>query len=201
MTTTLRSIWIGVFLVLCACGGGTNVSNVENARRAYLGMDRSIDKAIDLAMQGYNMATAANIPDVQTTGDVSGTLGVAGQVSRGTGASANSEMRLSTTYTMYSDAVTFEDGGMLRIRYDGAQLTTRDLNLSLRGIPTGTFTGTLARTLTMSGDLTGDVTLQLAFVGQLQATTSGGIQRAPGTTHITGTAMSPFGTFNVDVMR
>lgn len=189
--------------VLASCGGGGNtVANEENARRAYLGLDRSIDKALDLAMQGYNMASSANIPALQTTGDVAGTLAVTGQVSRGTGASGNSEVRLFTTYAGYRDAVAVnDDATMLAITYDGAQLASNDFAMSLRGIPTGTFTGSLNRSLTMSGDLEGEVTLNVTFAGNLRPTATGGIERAPGTTRIMGTATSSYGTYNIDVTR
>jgi len=54
---------------------------------------------------------------------------------------------------------------------------------------------------TMSGDLHNSVTLMLAFTGNTQAGPNNTVVRVPGTTHITGTAVSDYGTYNVDVTR
>ena len=75
------------------------------------------------------------------------------------------------------------------------------LNMSLKGIPTGTLDGSLNGSFMMSGDLSGQVSLALTFTGQLEAGADGGVNRKAGTTHITGTATSPAGTYNVDVTR
>ena len=48
----------------------------------------------------------------------------------------------------------------------------------------------------------GDLALNLTFTGMLQAGSGGAIvTRQPGTTHITGTATSAAGTYNVNVTR
>src|SRR5689334_6540163 len=87
-------------LGLVACGSG--VSSDEQARRAYLGLDASIDKAIQLGFDGFNMSTSgANIPKETGSGTVSGTVAVTGQVDMG--ASANKGMRLMVEFVNYSD--------------------------------------------------------------------------------------------------
>jgi hypothetical protein len=53
----------------------------------------------------------------------------------------------------------------------------------------------------MTGDLKNTVTLTLSFTGMLQAGSGTTVERKPGTTHITGTAVSDYGTYNVDVTR
>jgi len=73
--------------------------------------------------------------------------------------------------------------------------------MSLKNIPTGTVTGSINGTLTMTGDLKNSVTLALTFTGTLQSGGNNTVVRAPGTTHITGTATSDYGTYNVDVTR
>ena len=73
--------------------------------------------------------------------------------------------------------------------------------MQLKGIPTGTMTGTLVGTVGMTGDLTGDVTLNLSFTSTLQAGTGTAVTRKPGTTVITGTAISAGGTYQVNVTR
>jgi len=205
--TTARAPRIGLAavvllaLVSLACDDSSAVSNEESARRAYLGIDLSVDKAIQLGMQGFNEATSANISPQTAAGDVAGTLVVAGHVDQGS--SANKTMNLTTTYTGYEDAPATapNDGGVLHIVYDGAPTTTT-LSIKLMSIPDGTFSGTFDQTLQMTGDLEGEVTLSLTFAGDLQPVgATSQIERKPGTTHITGTATSRFGTYQVDVTR
>jgi hypothetical protein len=64
-------------------------------------------------------------------------------------------------------------------------------------------TGTLAGTFETKGDLQGGVVLSLSMSGQLQAdpTDATKVQRKPGTTQVTGTAQSPYGTFAVNLTR
>ena len=50
-----------------ASGCGSGVSSDEQARRAYVGLDVAIDKAINLGFDGFNAASSANIP-AQITG-------------------------------------------------------------------------------------------------------------------------------------
>jgi hypothetical protein len=182
---------LGLLLVAlgCACGSGVN-SNAD-ARKAYLGLDASIDKAITLGFAGFNTASSANISPQTTSGTKSGTLTVTGQVDQG--ASANKGMRLMTAYDRYSD-----DGA---ITYATDPNALPALTMQLKGIPTGTLNGTLVGSLNMSGDETGAVALNLSFAGNLMAGPNNTVERATGTTHITGTATSAAGTYTVDVTR
>jgi hypothetical protein len=206
-----------LFLALLIAGGvaGTacdddEVSSAEEARRAYLGLDRSVELGLNLGMQGFNAAQSANIDAQSGPGEVSGTLTVTGQVDQGT--SDNKGLRLKTAYVMYEDRITAStDGGTAAasgVSYDTDAAALPALDLQLRNIPasgsggTGTFTGTFAGRVHMTGDLEGDVVLTLTLAGGIRARASGpGIERVPGSTRITGTAASDYGTYTVDVTR
>ena len=56
---------------------------------------------------------------------------------------------------------------------------------------------------TLSGELKGAVKLMLTIDGALEPDPADAskVRRKPGTTHITGTAESPYGTFAVDITR
>lgn len=204
-TTSIKGFFLlCVMLVLAACGSSNDnpksgVSNPDQARLAYLGIDKAVDKALNLGMQGFNQASSANIAPQTGTGDVQGTLVVGGQVDQG--ASANKTMRLTTDFTNYEDAVSVPDAGALHVIYNASSGGTTDLTMMLMNIPNGTFSGTFVQTLHMTGDLQGDVTLNLTFSGRIQSSASGGIERVPGTTVITGTAQSPYGTYAVNITR
>ncbi|HZJ53653.1 MAG TPA: hypothetical protein VFD38_05895 [Myxococcaceae bacterium] len=180
---------LAVFSAVAACGGGVN--SEEDARKAYLGLDPSVDKAITLGFAGFNAASSANIDAQTADGGVSGTMTVTGQVDQG--ASTNKGMRLFDALSNYSD-----DG---KVTYNTDQAALPALTINLKGIPTGTLDGSLNGSFMMSGGLSGQVSLALSFAGQLEAGADGGVQRKAGTTHITGTATSPAGTYNVDVTR
>ena len=181
------------------------VQSEEDARRAYLGLDPSVDKAIDLGFMGFNEAKSANIPAQSTPGALSGTLTITGQVDQGS--SDNKEMRLDVAMTDYSDVahLSYDAGPGAGVSLDaGAGPAAPALDMSLKGIPNGTLTGTLVGTFFMSGDLGGRIDLNLSFTGQLQPNAdggTGGVARVPGTVHITGTATSSAGVYNVDVTR
>jgi hypothetical protein len=179
-------------LLVAACGG-PGVNSNDDARRAYLGLDASIDKAIQLGFDGFNSpSTGANIAPQMTTGVKSGTLTVTGTVDQG--ASTNKNMTLAEAMAKYSD-----DG---MITYDTSPTAMPVLGMSLKGIPTGTLSGSLSGAFNMTGQLIGTVTLALTFTGDLQAGTGGAmVERKPGTTHITGTATSGNGVYQVDVTR
>jgi hypothetical protein len=194
----LRALVV-VAAVAVSCGSN-DVDSQDDARRAYLGLDGSIDRAIDLGFAGFNAAMSANIPTETAPGAMSGMLTVSGQVDQGV--SANKQMRLNVALAGYRDVSGFTydtdasaDGGV----------TLPALDMSLQGIPTGTLSGTLVGTFRMSGDLSGPVTLNLMFTGDLEMSPDGGagdaVARKPGTTHVTGTATSPAGTFAVDVTK
>jgi hypothetical protein len=186
-------------LLLAPNCGSNNVSSDDDARRAYLGLDGSIDKAIDLGFEGFNAAQSANISTENAGGVIGGTIAVNGQVDQGV--SANKQMRLNITMAGYTDirGFTYDTGELA----DGS-VALPALDLSLQGIPNGTLSGSLAGTFRMSGDLSGPVTLSLMINGDLAPTPDGGsrtVVRKPGTTHVTGTAISPAGTFSVDVTK
>jgi len=186
-----------------ACDGGNGVHSEDEARRAYLGLDLSVDRAVDLGLRGFNDAKSANIPPESGAGTLAGTMTVTGQVDQG--ASDNKQMRLLVAMVGYSDVAHLAYATPAGSSGAGGAGGTADapatLDMSLKGIPTGTLTGQLVGTFQMSGDLAGPVTLNLAFTADLASDGAGGTMRKAGTTHITGTAASPPGTYTVDVTR
>lgn len=205
--TTVKTLLVFLASVLFAfaCGSDNKdtkaVNNADDAKHAYLGIDPAIDKALNLGMQGFNAASSANIAPQTANGDIQGKLVVGGQVDQG--ASANKTMRLTTDFTSYEDVVALSagDANLLHVIYDAVSGGTTTLEIKLMNLPNGTFTGTFIQTLHMSGDLQGDVTLNLTFTGDIRATSTGGIERVPGSTVITGTATSPYGTYTVNITR
>jgi hypothetical protein len=186
-----RSIFFLAAIVFAA-GCGDGVGSEEDAERAYLGLDRSVDKAMQLGFDGFNSATNANISPQTGKGDKSGTIIISGMVDQG--ASDNKTMSLSEQLTEYSD-----DG---EITYDTkSSLPVIDLKLAM--IPNGTLTGTLVGTYSMTGDLEGDVRLSLSINADLQPTASdpAKVERKPGSTRITGTASSDYGDYSVNLTR
>lgn len=183
-----------LFAGLLAAGcSGSDVGSEADAESAYKGLDGSIDKAIQLGFDGFNAASSANIPAQTGKGTSTGTIVIAGKVDQG--ASDNKTMSLTEQLTKYSD-----DG---KLTYDTSDAALPVIDMKLSKIPTGTMTGTLSGAFTLSGDLTGPVTLSLSFTGDLQASASdpAKVERKPGTTHITGTAASDYGTYTVDLTR
>jgi hypothetical protein len=174
------------------------VSSDEDARRAYLGIDASVEKALNLGMDGFNAASSANIPAQSTEGEVSGTITIAGQVDQGT--SPNKGMRLSIELVDYSDgpAVRVEDDD-IDITYETEADALPFLELKLRDIPDGTFTGTLLGDYHMHGDLEGTVKLDLSMSGTIEDDGNGGIARVLGETTVTGVAVAGDGTYHVDL--
>ena len=73
--------------------------------------------------------------------------------------------------------------------------------MQLKMIPTGTLNGTLIGDYSLTGDIAGTVTLSMTFAGALESSADSGVERAPGTAHITGTASSKYGTFAIDITR
>src|SRR5262245_59286739 len=104
-------------LLLTACGSDS-VSSTDDARRVYLGLDRAVDRGLNLGFQGFNDANSANIPPEVGNGDYAGTLTVTGQVDQG--ASTNKEMRLKTAFVGYQDRQPPGDGpgAPLGLTYD-----------------------------------------------------------------------------------
>jgi hypothetical protein len=182
---------LSILLLLVAAGCGSSVHSDADAKKSYLGLDPSIDKAIGLGFDGFNSASSANIDPQTADGGVSGTLTVTGQVDQG--ASLNKGMRLNEALASYSD------DGLITYATNASVLPM--LDMQLKNIPTGTLTGMLVGTITMSGQESGDLTLNLSFTGTLQPGSGSTVTRQPGTTHITGTATSAAGTYTVDVTR
>ncbi len=182
------------FVFVAAAAGCSNEDTTvnSNALEAYIELDSSIDKAMNLAFLGVNTAPTENIDPRTVNGDAKGTLVVRGQVDQGTGSSKT--VRVDTIYSGYSD-----DGAILyATNADAPPL----LALELRGVPYGTFSGTFEGMFIMSGALTGPITVELAIDGQLQPTgNTGAVARVPYATHIHGTAVSNYGTYAVDFTR
>lgn len=194
MTNVTRSAVLAV-LALVGCSDD-DIDSDEEARRAYVGLDASIGKSLTLGFAGFNAASSANIPPQMTVGVQAGTLLITGQVDQG--ASANKGMRLRVGMVGYSDGVVVLDGDNIAITYDTdlEPATQPYLNLSLKGIPTGTLEGTLTGTYHMTGDIVGDAMVNLTFAGMLQAD-GAGVARMPGSTTVTGTVTSGEGTYDV----
>ncbi len=197
---------LALTVAAASCDDG-GVSSDEEARRAYLGLDPSLAKSLTLGFAGYNAADNANIPPQSTTGAESGTLTITGQVDAG--ASDNKEMRLYIGMVDYSDGpvVINDDGDPIDLTFDTSEVQTEQpyLHLALRAIPmgptdpNGTFTGELTGTYFLSGDIIGEVTLNLTFAGEIQTDAAGDTTRVPGTTTVTGTAVSGDGTYAVSL--
>jgi hypothetical protein len=196
-----------VALGVAACGSD-DIDSDEEARRAYFGLDESIAKSLALGFAGFNAATSANISPQMATGIVAGTLTISGQVD--SGMSANKEMRLRVGMVGYNDGpleIEYEDETIeVDITYDTSAdvLMQPYLQLSLRGIPSGTFTGTLTGVYTMRGDIEGEANLNLMLSGSLMPDPANPgdptkTLRVPGTTTVTGTAESGDGTFEVNI--
>ena len=188
----MRRLFALVAMVV-ACSSNASVSSAEDAKNAYLGLDASIDKAITLGFAGFNSASSANISPQNDVGAKGGTMTITGQVDQG--ASNNKGMRL------FEKLITYSDNGT--ITYSTSDAALPALNMTLKGIPTGTLTGTLIGSYAMDGALKGPVDLNLSFTGQLQpnATDAKKVERKPGTTHITGTATASGTSYAVDITR
>ncbi len=195
--------YIGIALSLSAACSDDDIDSDEEARRAYLGLDQSIEKSLNLGFDGFNAASSANIDPQMTDGDDTGTLTITGQVDQG--ASDNKGMRLNIGMVEYSDGVfTVEEDGQqvdVSLSYDTADVLEDQpfLELQLRNIPDGTFDGTLTGTYFLTGDIEGDVDLDLTMSGEIEAGPADTVVRVVGTTTITGTATSGDGLFDVDV--
>jgi hypothetical protein len=165
--------------------------SAADAQKAYLGLDLAVNESITLGFAGFNGTSSANISPQSADGGVSGTLTVTGQVDQGT--STNKGMRLAAALSNYSD-----DGS---VTYDTDASALPALSINLKNIPNGTFDGSLTGSFMMSGGPSGQVSLALTFAGQIEAGPNNTVVRQAATTHITGTATSPAGTYNVDETR
>jgi hypothetical protein len=198
---------IGLTLVAIlgvACSDGDDIDSDEEARRAYFGLDASVEKSFQLGFAGFNAASSANIDPQSAVGDEAGTLVVSGQVDQG--ASANKGMRLRIAMVDYTDGeVTIVQEGKDDVKVNIVYDTDVDVMLQpyfeikLAGIPDGTFTGSLTGTYIMDGDLEGKCDLALTFAGKLMSNGTGGTTRVPLMTTVTGTAKSGDGTYDVNI--
>jgi hypothetical protein len=187
-----------------ACSDGDDIDSNEEARRAYFGLDGSVEKSLQLGFAGFNAAQSANIDPQMMAGDDSGMLTITGQVDQG--ASANKGMRLRVGMVDYYDGeITVEQEGDDIVKINLTYDTDADVNLQplldlkLANIPSGTFTGTLTGSYIMDGDLDGTAELNLTFAGKLMSNGTGGTTRVPLMTTVTGTAKSGDGTFDVNI--
>jgi hypothetical protein len=174
------------------------VNSDEEARRAYLGLDKSISKSLALGFTGYNAATNANIPTEMTTGDVSGTLTVTGHVDQGNPNQVS--MGLSVAMTTYSDGKDAIDdmASTVNITYTTSNSALPSLSLKLNASAGDTLSGSLSGEYTMSGDLKGTVTLNLQLDGKFSGNAPN-VTRVEGSTTVTGTAVnSSGGTYTVN---
>jgi hypothetical protein len=198
----IPSLFVAVPVLLLSAGlvgCGDGVSSDEQARRAYLGLDKSIEKSLQLGFAGFNAASSANISAQLIGGDAAGTLTITGQVDQGT--SANKGMRLRVGMTNYSDGTVTVEVEEVKITYSTSTDTAAQpaLDLSLRNIPNGTFTGTLVGSFQMTEDLEGEVTLNLSMSGLIEDDGTGKVRRKAGSTTVTGTAKSGDGEYQVNV--
>ena len=205
----LSGIALSLFVSLAAGAcGSSGVSSDEEARRAYLGLDGSIETSLNLGFAGFNAASSANIDPQMATGLDTGTLTISGQVDQGS--SANKEMRLYVGMVDYSDGVftvvvVHDDQSTEEVEVDltyNTSLVIMEqpyLHLSLRDIPDGTFTGELTGTYILGGDIDGDVTLNLTLMGDIMDGGGGAVLRVPGSTVVQGTATSGDGVYDVNV--
>jgi hypothetical protein len=183
---------------LAGCGD-SSVNSDEEARRAYLGLDKSISKTLALGFQGYNAATSANIPTQMTTGDATGTLTITGHVDQGNPGQV--VMNLNILMTMYSDGpIPINDkGDTITITYATDSAAPPLVSLKLNTSAGNTLSGTLIGNYTMSGDLEGIVTLNLQLNGTFSGTAPN-VMRVAGSTTVTGTAVnSAGGSYTVNV--
>lgn len=180
-------------LSLVDCGGDEGaVNDPVSAELSYIGLDRAIDRAIDLGFDGFNAADSANIPEQTDNGELTGRMVVNGKVDQGS--SNNKNMTLNVTLMGgYSDTVL---EGEREVVYDGGPAL---LDLSFKGLPSATFTGMLRGSFVMTGDLAGEVALDLQLTGETEAGAGDIIVRKPGTIRVVGTASSDYGVYDVEV--
>lgn len=189
-----------IFLIVLGACSDNSVDSTTQARRAYLGLDKSISKSLQLAFAGYDAATNANIPMQMTAGDKSGMLVIGGKVDSGN--CSQLSMSLDVGMTSYSDG-TFKDGDTsLNVTYATSTDVTMQpvLGIKLNGSSGNAISATLMGDYTMTGDLKGTVTLDLTITGMFSGTCPSAVMRVAGSTTVTGTAVnSSGGMYSVDV--
>jgi hypothetical protein len=199
----LKMAALAFAIVLISGCDGDDIDSDTEARWAYLGFDRAVDRAINLGFDGFNAANSANIPEQTEPGDVAGDMVINGQVDQG--ASDNKGMRLLVNLFDYEDGdfddpIT-DDVEELRTFYNTVDGVEPALDISLRDIPDGTFSGTLIGRMVIDGAVEADADFDVAFSGDIMDAGNGDVVRVAGTLVITGTVTSGDGLFNVDVSR
>jgi hypothetical protein len=181
-----------VVATVVGCGNGDSVTSDEQARRAYLGLDKSISKSLALGFAGYNAASNANIPTEMAAGDVTGSLTITGHVDQGNPSQAS--MGLAAAMTMYSDGkiVVDDKNNTITVTYATDTATPPSLSLKLNSSSGNTLTGSLDGVYAMSGDMQGTVTLSLQLNGTFSGTAPN-VTRVAGSTTVTGTAVNSSG--------
>ena len=187
-------------LVCAACSG---VDSDEKAHRAYLALDQSIVRTLNLGFQGFNMATATTIAPQTAEGNHGGTLTVDGAIET---SGSNKTLRLNVAMVGYDDGdVLINDNDTVHVEFDTATDATMLPHLDLM-LATNTFTGTLDANASMTGlyqmrgDLSGTLELDVMISGYTMI--GNGTERVPGTTQIVGTATNgDGGVFDINVTR
>lgn len=193
---------IALVVVIAGCGGGVNSD--REAELAYIGLDGSIERALDLGMLGFSQADSANIPGQQDVGDVSGTIEVTGQADQGS--SDNKGLRLDVALAQYADVEDLDrdhdDDDDLFATYSTAEGAPLYADLKLRDIPEGTYEGTYSGDVLLDGDLAGVLTLSLTLTGGLTSDGGAGVTRVAAGSTVRGTVTNEGGgVYEVDITR
>jgi hypothetical protein len=197
----MRYLLVFILATAFAACSSDSVDSNEQARRAYLGLDKSVSKSIMLGFQGYDAASSANIPAETTTGDASGMLTITGKVDQGNPNQASMTLDVGMTDYSDGDVVVDDKNTKISVTYATSTDTTMQpvLGMKLNASAGNTINGTLSGDYTMSGDLKGTVTLDLTISGTFSGTGTT-VQRVAGSTTVTGTATnSSGGTYQVNV--
>lgn len=173
------------------------VNNPVDAEHAYVGLDGAVTRGLTLGLRGFAAASSANIADQAEDGDTAGSMVISGKVDQG--ASDNKGLRLFMALDDYSD--TLGDDGEPDVMYRTDDNALPALNLTLAGMPDGTLDGTLIGAFEMAGVIAGPVAFDVNVSGETEDDGTGVAVRVAGTTHITGTATSDYGVYDIDVTR
>lgn len=159
--------------------------------------------AVDLSLAGFNATTTSEIPIRNGYGSIQGVLSIFGEVLERNEDTASLATRMRLDRYVEEDSASFVDDPPLtcaqtfdtdRLGYTGPQYLP-GLSLSL-SVPSGTYEATLRGTILMDGDRpedSGPVELDLVLIGEIEPASqsldcanSYCVQRAPGTTTVTG---------------
>lgn len=189
-------------LLLAAACDGSKVTSDEEAEMAAVGLDRAVERVLDLGLRGYGLADSANIDPQSEPGEVSGTMTVGGQVDQGS--SDNKGLLLGVTLVDYADRVDLDpeddEEAPVEVTYDTEPGAEPYADLKLRDLPEGTMDGTLTGKVWLEGDLDGEVTLALTIDAALTSDGADGVSRVEGATRVTGTVTNDDGdTYTVDL--